>query len=59
MMSALRALWRAAASGDFVDLSDVITFGGIACACYGIAQVYEPAAWIAGGSALFWLGVRN
>lgn len=52
---------RAARSwlGNTIDLRDVIAFGGLAVGCYGIAQVYEPAAWIVGGAALFWLGVRN
>ena len=40
-------------------LRDVITFGGLGCACYGISQVYPPAAWVVGGVALFWLGVKE
>ena len=31
------------------DLGDIVTFGGLAGACYGIAQIYPPAAWIVGG----------
>ena len=38
---------------------DVVTFGGLGAVCYGVAQVHEPAAWIVGGCALFWLGVRG
>ena len=41
------------------DAQDVVTFGGIAAACYGVAQIYEPGAWILGGAALFYLGVRR
>jgi len=38
---------------------ELATFGGLAACCYGLAQVYPPAAWIVGGAALFWLGVRG
>ena len=41
------------------DMEDALVFGGISAACYGIAQVYSPAAWVAGGAALFWLGIRR
>lgn len=41
------------------DIRDVITFGGLGAACYGIAQFSAPMAWIVGGTALFWLGVRR
>ena len=41
------------------DLRDVITFGGLGAACYGISLLSVPAAWIVGGAALFWLGVRK
>lgn len=41
-----------------VDLRDVLVFGGIACAGYGIGLIYPPAAWIFCGLAIFWLGVR-
>jgi hypothetical protein len=40
------------------DLRDVFVFGGLGCAAFGLHQVYEPAAWIVSGAALFWLGVR-
>lgn len=58
-----RAL-RISPGGDLLplllpDLRDVITFGGLACACYGIAMLSVPAAWIVGGACLFWLGVRR
>ena len=45
--------------GAEIDLRDVFVFGGLACAIYGLAQIYVPAAWIVGGSVLFWLGVRR
>lgn len=48
----------AALRGAF-ELRDVFIFGGLAGAAYGIAQVYPPAAWIAGGATLFWLGIRR
>ena len=41
------------------DLRDVFVFGGLACAVIGVAQVFVPAAWVVGGAALFWLGVRR
>lgn len=44
---------------EALDMRDVITFGGLALACYGIHQIYPPAAEIVGGGALFWLGVRS
>ena len=42
-----------------VDLRDCLVFGGIAAAGYGISLIYQPAAWIFCGLALFWLGVRT
>lgn len=50
--------WFAALCGE-VELRDVFVFGGLAAVVYGIAQVYPPAAWMAGGAALFWLGIRR
>jgi hypothetical protein len=41
-----------------IDARDVLVFGGIAAAGYGIGMIYPPAAWIFCGLALFWLGVR-
>lgn len=41
-----------------IDLRDVLVFGGIGAAGYGISMIYPPAAWIFCGLALFWLGVR-
>ena len=38
------------------DLNDVFVFGGLAAACYGVAQIDPPSAWIVGGVALVWLG---
>lgn len=53
----MRRLWSWLAR--WIDLRDAITFVGLAAACYGLYQVYPPAAWIVGGAALFWLGVRE
>ncbi len=41
------------------DLRDALVFGGIALVGYGLGQIYAPAAPIAVGSALFWLGIRK
>ena len=38
------------------DLNDVFVFGGLAAACYGVAQIDPPSAWIVGGVTLVWLG---
>jgi hypothetical protein len=54
-----RLLALAAALAQAVDINDVVTFGGLGLACYGIAQIHEPAAYITGGCALFWLGIRR
>jgi hypothetical protein len=42
-----------------IDMQDIFVFGGIGLVSYGLAQIYPPAAWVAAGAALFWLGVRN
>jgi hypothetical protein len=41
-----------------IDIRDVLVFGGIAAAGYGVGMIYPPAAWIFCGLALFWLGVK-
>ncbi len=41
------------------SFEDVLVFGGLASACWGVAQVYEPGAWMLAGVTLFWLGVRR
>lgn len=41
------------------DLRDAFVFGGIALVGYGLGQIYPPAAPIAVGSALFWMGIRR
>lgn len=46
-------------SGFLPDLRDVFAFTGLGCACYGVAQISVPAAWIVGGATLFWLGLRK
>lgn len=54
-----KAVAACVAAWSAIDLRDGFVFGGLACAVYGIAQVYAPAAWIAAGVALFWLGLRR
>jgi hypothetical protein len=41
------------------SLRDAFVFGGLAAACYGIAQMHVPAAWIAGGTVVLLLGLRR
>jgi hypothetical protein len=41
------------------DLRDGFVFGGLACAVYGIAQIYAPMAWIVTGAVLFFMGLRG
>lgn len=57
MRAALRKL--VAAAREELELRDAFVFGGLGLALYGVAQVYAPAAWIAAGGALFWLGIRK
>lgn len=57
MRAALRKL--GAALADVLGLRELFAFGGLTLACYGIWQIYPPAAWIGGGAALFWLGIKN
>ena len=42
-----------------VDLRDGFVFGGLGCVVIGLAQMHGPLAWIVGGGALFWLGIRR
>lgn len=41
-----------------MDMRDVLVFGGIASAGYGIGMIYPPAAWVFCGVMAFWLGIR-
>ena len=41
------------------DLRDYFDLIGLICVVYGVAQLHMPAAWIVGGSILFWLGMRR
>ena len=58
-MTARRALAACAAAWSGIDLRDGFVFGGLACVVIGVALIYTPAAWIIGGAALFWLGLRK
>ena len=42
-----------------VGLNEVFVFGGILISGYGIAQIYEPAAWIVIGTIILLLGLRR
>lgn len=42
-----------------VDLRDAFVFGGLGLVGYGIGQLHVPAACIAVGAVLFWLGIRK
>ena len=57
----LERLLRQTPGADLLpDMEDVLVFGGLALACYGIAELAGvPAACIAGGGTLLWLGVRR
>lgn len=40
------------------DTRDVLVFGGILLASYGLDMVHSGAGWIFGGIAVAWLGLR-
>jgi hypothetical protein len=42
-----------------VDMRDILVFGGLGCAVYGVAGFSVPAAWITAGAVLFALGMRR
>ncbi|MFZ4479909.1 MAG: hypothetical protein ACOYNZ_08485 [Rhodoferax sp.] len=44
---------------QFIDLRDVLVFGGLACASYGIGQIHQAAAYVFAGVTLAWLGIRQ
>lgn len=54
-----RALAGVKAALAEVELRDCFVFGGLGAVVYGVAQINQPAAWIVGGAALFWLGIRR
>lgn len=56
-MKTLRTIARATI--ELIDLRDVFVFGGLAAACYGVAQLSQPAAWILGGAVFLLLGLRR
>jgi hypothetical protein len=41
---------------NLLELRDVLAFGGLGVMCYGLHLVYPPAAYIAGGAVMLWLG---
>ncbi|MDP3911917.1 MAG: hypothetical protein Q8Q14_16150 [Gemmatimonadales bacterium] len=38
-------------------LDRALVLAGVGCAVYGVAAIYQPAAWIAAGAALVTLAV--
>ena len=52
-------LARVRAVADLVNAQDVLTFGGLAALCVGLAQVDAALAWSVGGIACMWLGLRG
>jgi hypothetical protein len=40
------------------DMRDVLVFGGIACASYGIYMIQPEYAFIFGGVSVAWIGLR-
>lgn len=40
------------------DLRDVLVFGGIACASYGIHMIEPAFAYIFSGLSVMWIGLR-
>ena len=54
MKSKMRKI-AAAVWGGF-DIKDVFAFGGLAAVSWGLWLVYQPAAFIVTGTALFWMG---
>jgi uncharacterized membrane protein YtjA (UPF0391 family) len=44
---------------SILDVRDLFVFGGIAAICYGVAQIYQPAAWIVGGIVFCSIGLRR
>lgn len=42
----------------WLDIRDVLVFGGIGLTAYGLSLAYPPAGWVFAGLALAWLGIR-
>ena len=41
-----------------LSVRDIVFFGtGLAAICYGVAQIYPPAAWIIGGIVFLVMGL--
>jgi hypothetical protein len=44
---------------EYFDLRDAHVYLGLALVCTGICLIYVPAALIASGGILIWLGTRR
>jgi len=53
-----RSAPMAIALAGMLDLRDLFCFGGLGLLAYGLHLVYPPAAYIAPGAILLWMGVR-
>lgn len=42
-----------------LDLRDICAFGGLGLIGHGLGLIYQPAAFLAIGAGLWWLGVRR
>jgi hypothetical protein len=56
-MTALRKTWEVLR--QTFGLRDMLAFGGLVLVGVGIANVFWPAALVAVGIVLFWMGVKN
>lgn len=59
MKSARALLARLSVVRDVCDARDLVTFGGLLLAGYGLWSIYPPVACVVVGAALFWLGARS
>ncbi len=57
-MNLRRTLGRIKPALEWIDLRDVLAFGGIGATAHGLGMMYPPLAWTFGGLALLWLGMR-
>lgn len=54
-----QAIKKAAITAVVRGFNAALVIGGIACAGYGIWQVYEPAAYVFVGVAMVWMGLPD